>query len=87
MTLPRQTLVTIIIILITILQHITAYIEEIPKLVKKDSASGRKYDHKSQPEQTPPKHQRFLQNNSTNDSNSDQHEGLYQPQQGKKHKK
>ena len=47
MTLPLQTLVTIIIMLITILEHITAYIKEIPKLVKR-TVQGKKYDHKSQ---------------------------------------
>ena len=35
MTLPLQTLVTIIIMLITILEHTTAYVKEIPKLVKR----------------------------------------------------
>ena len=35
MTLPLQTLVTIIIMLISILEHITAYVKEIPKLVKR----------------------------------------------------
>ena len=35
MTLPLQTLITVIIMLITILEHITAYVKEIPKLVKR----------------------------------------------------
>ena len=35
MTLPLQTLITVIIMLITILEHITAYIKEIPKFVKR----------------------------------------------------
>ena len=35
MTLPLQTLITVIIMLITILEHITAYIKEIPKLVER----------------------------------------------------
>ena len=47
MTLPLQTLITVIIMLITILEHITAYVKEIHKTCKKDSASGKKYDHKS----------------------------------------
>ena len=47
-TLPLQTLITVIIMLITILEHITASVKEIPKLVKRTALSGKKYDHKSQ---------------------------------------
>ena len=35
MTSPLQTLITVIIMLIAILEHITTYIKEIPKLAKK----------------------------------------------------
>ena len=35
MTLPLQALITVIIMLITSLEHITAYIKEIPKFAKK----------------------------------------------------
>ena len=41
MTLPLQTLVTIIIMLITILEHITAYVKEIPKLVKRTARAAK----------------------------------------------
>ena len=35
MTLPLQTLITVIIMLIAILEHITTYVKEIPKIAKK----------------------------------------------------
>ena len=35
MTPPLQTLITVIIMLITILEHITTYVKEIPKLAQK----------------------------------------------------
>ena len=35
MTLPLQTLITAVIILVTILEHITTYVKEIPKLQKR----------------------------------------------------
>ena len=35
MTLPLQTLITVVIILVTILEHITTYIKEMPKIAKK----------------------------------------------------
>ena len=41
MTLPLQTLVTIIIMLITILEHTTAYVKEIPKLVKRTARAAK----------------------------------------------
>ena len=35
MTLPLQALIAVVIILVTILEHTTAYVKEIPKLAKK----------------------------------------------------
>ena len=41
MTLPLQTLITVIFMLITILEHITAYVKEIPKLVKRTARAAK----------------------------------------------
>ena len=41
MPLPLQTLITVIILLITILEHITAYVKEIPKLVKRTGRAAK----------------------------------------------
>ena len=41
MTLPLQMLITVIIMLITILEHITAYIKDIPKLVKRTARAAK----------------------------------------------
>ena len=41
MTLPLQTLITVIIMLISILEHITAYVKEIPKLVKRTAQAAK----------------------------------------------
>ena len=38
---PLQTLITVIIMLIAILEHITTYIKEIPKLAKKTAQAVR----------------------------------------------
>ena len=39
---PLQTLITVIIMLITILEHITTYIKEIPKLAQKMAQAVKK---------------------------------------------
>ena len=38
---PLQTLVTVIIMLITVLEHITAYVKEIPKIVKRTARAAK----------------------------------------------
>ena len=40
-TLHLQTLITVVIILVTTLEHITAYIKEIPKLVKRTARAAK----------------------------------------------
>ena len=48
MTLPLQTLIAVAIIITTILEHIAAYIKEIPRIAKKTMQVVKNYDHKSQ---------------------------------------
>ena len=47
-TFPLQALITIIIMLITSLELITAYMKKTSKLAKKTVQAAKKYDHKSQ---------------------------------------
>ena len=49
MTLPLQTLIAVVIILVTILEHTTTYVKEIPKFAKRAAQADKRYDHKSQP--------------------------------------
>ena len=55
MTLPRQTLIMVIIILITILEHITTYVKEIPKLAQKTAQAVKSMTTKAS-------HTKLLQN-------------------------
>ena len=42
-----QILITVAIILIAILEHIAAYVKEIPKNSKTNSTSGKNYNHEN----------------------------------------
>ena len=47
MTPPLQTLIMVIIMLVTILEHITAYVKEIPKLAKKTAQAVKRMTTKA----------------------------------------
>ena len=42
-----QVLITVAIILIAILEYIAAYVKEIQKIAKKNSTSGKNYNHEN----------------------------------------
>ena len=45
---PLQAMIAIAILITTILEHLKSYIQEIPEITRKNSASGKIYDNKNQ---------------------------------------
>ena len=80
MTLPLQTLITVAVIITTILEHITTYIKEIPRIAKKTAQAAKSITIKASHNKLIQKYQGFLQNSSNSDKHSNQYDESYKPQ-------
>ena len=72
MTPPLQAMIAVIIMLVTILEHITTHVKEIPKLATRTAQVVKNMTTKVSQNKLPQNINKFLQNSNTSTNNSDQ---------------